>query len=211
VTQLTRSLGLTASLVSHFFSREYCGKWDLLLAKISVQALRVSWVSQEGKNAIYCQACKSHNLWSRICGTHIKQSHNSQREISVRLKILARFSQDSRVKIINDSRESHCEISVCETRFLRFSLQNFCLWNSREASLATNFDSRVSQKSCENFGPINRVSLLARISKSDSPVNPSGVSFLVNWVNAKRDSTSNESMLSETPRQLSQRGMIKSS
>ncbi len=37
-----------------------------------------------------------------------KQSHNSQREISVRLKILARFSQDSRVKISNDSRESPC-------------------------------------------------------------------------------------------------------
>ncbi len=45
-----------------------------------------------------------------------KQSHNSQREISVRLKILARFSQDSNVKITNDSRESRDEISVCETR-----------------------------------------------------------------------------------------------
>jgi hypothetical protein len=45
-----------------------------------------------------------------------KQSHNSQREISVRLKFLARFSQDSRVKISNDSRESRYEISVCETR-----------------------------------------------------------------------------------------------
>ncbi len=37
-----------------------------------------------------------------------------------------------------------------------------------------------------------------------------GVSFLVNWVNAKWDSTSTESLQSETPRQLSQRGMIKS-
>jgi hypothetical protein len=38
-----------------------------------------------------------------------------------------------------------------------------------------------------------------------------GVSFLVNWVKAKWDSTSTESTKSETPRQLSQRGMIKSS
>jgi hypothetical protein len=45
-----------------------------------------------------------------------KQSHNSQREISGRLKILAKFSQDSRVKISNDSRESRYKISVCETR-----------------------------------------------------------------------------------------------
>ncbi len=41
-----------------------------------------------------------------------KQSHNSQREISVRLK----FSKDSRVKISNDSRESRYKISICETR-----------------------------------------------------------------------------------------------
>jgi hypothetical protein len=50
-----------------------------------------------------------------------KQSHNSQRKISVRLKILARFSQDSRVKISNDSR------------------YEICLRDSREASLATKF------------------------------------------------------------------------
>ncbi len=109
-----------------------------------------------------------------------KQSQNSQREISVRLKFLARFFQDSRVKISNDSRESRYEISVCETResryeiclrefrsktrFSRFSLWNFCLWDSREASLATYFDSWVSRKSRENFGSKKRVSLLAKIS-----------------------------------------------
>ncbi len=38
-----------------------------------------------------------------------------------------------------------------------------------------------------------------------------GVSFLVHWVNAKWDSTSTVSMQSETPRHLSQRGIIKSS
>jgi hypothetical protein len=60
-------IGLTASLVSQFFSRELCRKWDSLLAKISVRVSRVSRVSQEGKNAIYqyCQACES-----RICETH---------------------------------------------------------------------------------------------------------------------------------------------
>jgi hypothetical protein len=65
-----------------------------------------------------------------------KQSHNSQREISVRLKFLARFSQDSRVKISNDSRESRYEISVCETRRSRYEI---CLRDSRETSLSTKF------------------------------------------------------------------------
>ncbi len=37
------------------------------------------------------------------------------------------------------------------------------------------------------------------------------VSFPVNWVNAKWDSTSTESMRNETPHQLSQRGLMKSS
>jgi hypothetical protein len=52
-----------------------------------------------------------------------KQSHNSQREISVRLKILARFSQDSRVEISNDFRESRYEIFVCETRESRYKIR----------------------------------------------------------------------------------------
>jgi hypothetical protein len=39
------------------------------------------------------------------------------------------------------------------------------------ASLATNFDSQVSQESREIFGSKLRVLLLARISKSDSRVN----------------------------------------
>jgi hypothetical protein len=37
---------------------------------------------------------------------------------------------------------------------------------------SANFDPRVSRKSRENFGSKKRVSLLARISKSDSRVNP---------------------------------------
>ncbi len=51
-----------------------------------------------------------------------KQSHNSQREISVSLKIFARFSQDSKVKISNVSRESRYKISVCETCKYRFKI-----------------------------------------------------------------------------------------
>jgi hypothetical protein len=73
-----------------------------------------------------------------------KQSHKSQREISVRLKILARFSQDSIVKISNDSPESRYEISVCETRESRFEIR---LRDSREASLDTKFLSARLVKS----------------------------------------------------------------
>ncbi len=62
-----------------------------------------------------------------------KQSHKSQREISARLKILPRFSQDSSVKISYDSRD---EISVCETCESR---DKICLQDSREVSLATKF------------------------------------------------------------------------
>jgi hypothetical protein len=65
-----------------------------------------------------------------------KQSHNSQREISVRLKFLSRFSQDSRVKISNDSCESRYEISVCETRESRYKI---CLRDSQENTLCTKF------------------------------------------------------------------------
>ncbi len=65
-----------------------------------------------------------------------KQSHNSQREISVRLKFLSRFSQDSRVKISNDSRESRYKISVCETHE---SCYKICLRDLLETSNSTKF------------------------------------------------------------------------
>jgi hypothetical protein len=54
---------------------------------------------------------------------------------------------------------SRYEISVCKTREKRVSL--------------LNFNSRVLRESRGNFGSKKRVSLLARISKSDSRVNPS--------------------------------------
>jgi hypothetical protein len=65
-----------------------------------------------------------------------KQSRNLQQEIRVRLKILTGFSQDSRDKISNDSRESRYEISICKTHESRYEI---CLRDSREASLATKF------------------------------------------------------------------------
>jgi hypothetical protein len=87
-----------------------------------------------------------------------QQSHNSQREISVRLKILARFSQDSRVKISNDSHESRYEISVCETRESRYKI---CLRDSREASLATKFRSARFVRSDTRYEISKRDSLFA--------------------------------------------------
>ncbi len=133
-------LGLTVSLVSQFFSREFCGKWDSLLAKISVRVSRVSRVSQEGKNAIYCQACESCNLWV----SHLRDSQTSKVIIhSEKLVLDSKFSQDSlktpelklvmilaRVSLRNLSARlarsgSYCEISFCETRKKRFLLRNF--------------------------------------------------------------------------------------
>ncbi len=52
------------------------------------------------------------------------------------LVIDPKFSQDSSVKIINDSRVSRYKISVCETHESRYEI---CLQDSREASLATKF------------------------------------------------------------------------
>ncbi len=176
-------LGLIASLVSQFFSREFCGKWDFFLAKISV---RVSRVSREEKNAIYCDVCESCNL--RDTQTSKIIIHRGK------LVLNPKFSQDSRVKISHDSCESCYEISICETRESHYEIS---LRDSRdasltttfisarlvrsdsryddisvEASLATNFDSWASVESRENFRSKKRVSLLARISKSDSCVNP---------------------------------------
>jgi hypothetical protein len=105
-----------------------------------------------------------------------------------------KFLQDSRVEISNDSRKSCYEISICKTCKSRYKI---CLRDSQEASLATKFlsarlvrsdscyeisvcktcEKRVSlliltRKSYENFVSKKRISLLARISKSDSRVNP---------------------------------------
>ncbi len=134
---LHSKLGLTASLVSQFFSREFCGKWDSLLAKISV---RVSWVSRdswEGKNAIYCELaslviCESRNL---------RDSQTSKIIIySKKLVLDPKFSQDSRrtlelkfvmilailaTNFLFARLASLTTKFVCETRKKRVLLQNF--------------------------------------------------------------------------------------
>jgi hypothetical protein len=64
------------------------------------------------KNAIYCEACESRNL---------RDSQTSKMIIhSEKLVLDPKFSQDSRVKISNDSWESRYKISVCESRESRY-------------------------------------------------------------------------------------------
>jgi hypothetical protein len=138
-----------------FFSREFCGKWDSLLAKIS---LRVSWVSQEGKNAIYCEACESRNfkisIDSRESGYEIYLCEAHEKRVSI---------QNLSVRLTRS--KSHNEISVCETRkkrvatkFVckthekRVSLRNIGLRHSHaKASLATNLARILCLKSKSRF------------------------------------------------------------
>jgi hypothetical protein len=79
----------------------------------------VSRVSREGKNAIYCEACESRYL--QDLQTNIIIIH------SEKLVLDPKFSQDSRVKISNDSRESGYEISVLKTGKKRVLLRKFFL------------------------------------------------------------------------------------
>jgi hypothetical protein len=115
---------LPASFVSQFFSGELCGKWDWLLEKISLRASRVSQVSREGKNAIYCEAWKSHNF---------KVSIDSHHEISVcethKKRVLL---QNMSARLVRS--KSRYEISVC--KLVRSeSCCEICLRDSWEASL----------------------------------------------------------------------------
>jgi hypothetical protein len=61
--------------------------------------------------------------------------------LSEKLVLDSKFSQDSRVKISNDSRESRYKISVCETHE---SCYKICLQDSRETILLQNFSLRDS-------------------------------------------------------------------
>jgi hypothetical protein len=147
---------------------EFCGKWDSLLAKISVQVSRVSRVSQEGKTAIYCQACESHHLWV----SHFRDSQTSKVIIhSKKLGVDSKFSQYSlktpelklvmileslatkflfarltnlAAKFVCKTREKHScyKISFCKTRKKWFSLQNF-------VARLTFRDSRYKISVCE--------------------------------------------------------------
>ncbi len=93
-----------------------------------VSQARTSLTRREKCYILWC--CKSCNL--RVSQTSKIIIKNEK------LVLDPKFSQDSRVKISNDSRESRYEISVCETRESRYE---FCLRDSREAILATNFFS----------------------------------------------------------------------
>jgi hypothetical protein len=126
-------LRLTVSLVSQFFSREFCGKWDSLLAKISVRVSRVSQVSREGENAIYCQASESRNL---------RDSQTSKIKIhSEKLVLDSKFSKDSELNLIMILASlatkflfarlaSPATKFVGETREKLVLLRNFSLWDS---------------------------------------------------------------------------------
>ncbi len=124
-------LGLTASLVSQFFSQNFVENETRFSRKYQCESRESHESRKKGKLRYIVKLASL--AFARLTN---KRSHNSLREISVRLKILARFSQDSRVKISNDSRESRYKISVCETRESHYKI---CLRDSRERSLATKF------------------------------------------------------------------------
>ncbi len=127
-------LGLTASLDTQFFSWEFCGKRDSLLAKISSRVSQVSRLSRERKMRYTV-------LWSLLV-SHFRVSQFTSlanKQIIIHCEELVldpKFSQDSTVKISNDSCESRYEISVCETHKSRYKI---CLRDSQEASLAMKF------------------------------------------------------------------------
>ncbi len=91
-------------------------------------------------------------LWSlRVSQFTSLAVYNSQTSKIVihseKLGVDPKFSQDSIIKISNDSRESRYEISVCKTRE---SCYEICLRDSWEASLTTEFLSArlVRSDSC---------------------------------------------------------------
>jgi hypothetical protein len=104
-----------------------------------------------GENLVENETCFS---WKYSCESHesrkkeksimlcnLRDSQTSKiiihsKKLVLGAEILAIFSQDSRVKISNDSRKSHCEISVCKTQE---SCYEICLRLTSLASLATKF------------------------------------------------------------------------
>jgi hypothetical protein len=66
----------------------------------------------------HCESCESHKSREKRKMRYIVERDLQTSRIiihSEKLVLDPKFSQDSRVKIINDSRESRFEISVCET------------------------------------------------------------------------------------------------
>ncbi len=84
---------------------------------------------------------------------------------------------------------------------MRFFCSSFLHWSNIH---------RPNNKAFECFRFCTRICRLIQIFNIWRWLSWRRVSLPVNWVNAKWDSMSTESMQSETPRQLSQRGMMKS-
>jgi hypothetical protein len=119
-----------------------------------------------------CESCNLQDLQTSKIIIHSDKlvfDQNSRKTPEIKLVMISR---ESRYKIsVCETRESHYEICLrgailamkflsvnlirsnsrydfrSKTCFSRVLLQNFCLRDSREASFATNFDSRVSRES----------------------------------------------------------------
>ncbi len=138
----TAWLGLTASLVSHFFSQEFCGNRDSLFAKISVLFSRVLGISLEGKNAIYCEAfslavCEPRNLrdsetskikihWKKlVLDPKISQDSLKTPEIKLVMILASLATQFLFARLMSLATKF-----VCETREKQVLPRNFCLRDS---------------------------------------------------------------------------------
>jgi hypothetical protein len=101
-------LGLTASLISQFFSREFCGKKTCFSRKYQCES-RESHESREKGKMQYIVKLQV----SQFASLAIYDSQTSKIIIhSEKLVLDPKFSQGSRIKTSNDSRESRYEISV---------------------------------------------------------------------------------------------------
>jgi hypothetical protein len=109
---------------------------------------RFSQDSRELKLVLILASLATKFLFARLVRSesHYKIWLRDSREPSLAMKFLS-------VRLVRS--ESCYEICLREV-----SLQNFCLLDSREASLVTNFNSQLSRESRKNFGSIRRVPLL---------------------------------------------------
>jgi hypothetical protein len=111
-------------------------------ARFAIFLARILWkmrlASRENISASLARREKCDILWSlRVLSFNLRDSQTSKIIIHCEKLVLdKKLSQDSRVKISNDSRESPYEISACKTRESRYKT---CLRDSRVASLAMKF------------------------------------------------------------------------
>jgi hypothetical protein len=98
-----------------------------------------------------------------ICESHNLRDSQTSRIIihSEKFVLDPKFSQDSRVKISNDSHESRYEITVCKACE---SCYEICLQDLREVSLATKFLSARLVRSDSRYEISWQGSLLASLA-----------------------------------------------